>query len=772
MNWNLERSRVFCCLAILCLSLALGGCGGKEEKKAKHWSRAKQYIEKNELNKAVIELRNVTQLDPKDDAAHYELGEIYLKLKQGREAFQSYSRAAAANPENLPAQLKIGQIYLLGKQAAEARKKAELILEKTPNNIEALMLLSGVQVQERDVAGGIATMEKAVQLDQKHFGARLSLCRLYVLKGDLGRAESEYQKVKELDPKSRTPYVELSSLYARAGRWDKAEAELKGLMTALGEDGEGLTLLARFYESRENWPEAEKNYLKAVAVSPKEDVGALMNLAGFHARRKSYEQALDAVRKAAEVRKDDLDILTAMAQLQFDFQKLQEAEASVDRVLGKDKGHPGANFLKGRMYLAKRDFGKSLEHLDLVVKERPNDALVHHFRGLALLGKGERKMAEQDLLKAVELNPWMLESRVILGELFLRDRNLDLARQQIEPALKQAPKNLKVLSLQGTLKILERDAKGAEAVFQEIVSLYPDNAEGQVQLGVIYRATNRGKEALKRFERALELDPFQTDALSLLVDSYVREKQFEKALAACRANKQKVGERPRSVAAVAYLEGSIFLAMKETAKARAHFEQAIEADPNLLAPYASLASLYQSENRLSEAKAQYEAALKRRPDYLQGYMALGTLYDQAGDGEKAEGYYRKALEIKKDFGPAANNLAWNLAERGKNIDEALSYAQLAKEQMPKSAAVMDTLGWIYTLKGVYGSAIAELQDALALAPEVPEINFHLGLAYYKSNQPKEARRYLAKALNLSGGFKGAVEARKVLESIDQTLRAK
>ena len=113
----------------------------------------------------------------------------------------------------------------------------------------------------------------------------------------------------------------------------------------------------------------------------------------------------------------------------------------------------------------------------------------------------------------------------------------------------------------------------------------------------------------------------------------------------------------------------------------------------------ALAEIYAREKRFDEAIKEYEGVIAKNPKYLAGYMAVGTIYDQKGDGQKAETYYRKALDIKKDFGPAANNLAWNLAERGGNIDEALTFAQIAKEQLPNSAAVMDTLGYIYYLKG-------------------------------------------------------------------------
>ena len=111
------------------------------------------------------------------------------------------------------------------------------------------------------------------------------------------------------------------------------------------------------------------------------------------------------------------------------------------------------------------------------------------------------------------------------------------------------------------------------------------------------------------------------------------------------------------------------------------------------------------------------------------------------------------------------NLAWNLAEKGGNIDEALTFARIAKEQMPKNTAVMDTLGWIYYQKGSYLNAVEELQDSVEGNSENPVIHYHLGLAYYKNNKADPAREYLARALELDPNFKGADDARKVLSEL-------
>ena len=443
-------------LFVLCV-----GCASKEEKESKHLERARKYVEKSEFKKAVIEFRNVVQLNPENDAVHYELGETYLKLQQGREAYQSFSRAVSLNPENMKAQLKMGQILLLGKKTEEAKKRAELVLENSPDSIEALAVLSGVQVYENDLDSAVKTLEKALSINPSHFETHLSLARLFFLNGDLERAEKKYLKALSLDPKSRIPYIELSRLYGSKGQWDKAEAELKKMIRSSGSEYQNLSILARFYESREEWELAEKTYLQAADFSTMEDTGPLVNLGAYYARRKSYDQAI----------------------------------------------------------------------------------------------------------------------------------------------------------------------------------------------------------------------------------------------------------------------------------------------------------------------SQYEAILKKNPEYLAAYMALGTIYDQQNDNEKAEAYYRKALEIKSDFAPAANNLAWNLAEKGGNIDEALGFAQIAKEQIPDNAAVMDTLGWIYYLKGSYLNAIAEFQDSLSQNPDNPVINLHLGLAYYKNKQPHKAKEFLDKALNMNQNVKGAEEARSILKEIETSASA-
>jgi tetratricopeptide (TPR) repeat protein len=523
-----------------------------------------------------------------------------------------------------------------------------------------------------------------------------------------------------------------------------------------------LAILARFYESRQEWEQAEKEYLEAVNLAPEDDVFSLMDLGSFYGRRKIYEKALGVFQKAAAVKEDDLNIQVLIARLHLDFNKIKEAHEAVDKVLAKDQGHVGANLLKGRLHLVEKDFEQAAERLERTAKEAPNNPLAHYYLGWSFAGKGQNAQAKQSLVKAVELDPRLARARLILARIYFGEGKAELARREVEAILQQTPNQLDTLMLQGNLEIQERDVQGAETVFKKVTELYPDYALGHVKLGAVYDLSRRQKESLQSLRKALELDPFETTALRFMVAIHVRNKSYDEALTVCENQKERTKDNPRYQAIVEDLTGRVFLAKGDTAKAREHFEKAIDQDPNILTPYMALAGIYIRGKEIHQAISQYEAILKKNPKFLPGYMALGAIYDQQGEGEKAETYYRKALEINKDFVPAANNLAWNLANRNKNIDEAFSLAKLAREKMPTDPNVMDTLGWIYYLKGINLFALEELQESISRLPNNPLVNYHLGKVYYRNKQYEKAREHMATALKLDPNFKAADDARKLL----------
>jgi tetratricopeptide (TPR) repeat protein len=146
-------------------------------------------------------------------------------------------------------------------------------------------------------------------------------------------------------------------------------------------------------------------------------------------------------------------------------------------------------------------------------------------------------------------------------------------------------------------------------------------------------------------------------------------------------------------------------------------------------------------------------------------MILGALYDSHNKPELAQQHYEEALRVNPEFAPAANNLAYILAEKEIDLNRALELAKLAKEKLPDDPGVMDTLGWVYFKKGLYDSAILEFLDSLEKIPDDAMVNYHLGMAYYKKGEADKAKPVLEKALELRVGSDKDVEIQEVLSGL-------
>ncbi len=88
---------------------------------------------------------------------------------------------------------------------------------------------------------------------------------------------------------------------------------------------------------------------------------------------------------------------------------------------------------------------------------------------------------------------------------------------------------------------------------------------------------------------------------------------------------------------------------------------------------------------------------------------IGLIYSSANDLEKAEQLYRQAHKIKSDYTPALNNLAANLFDQDKNLNEGMDLINKALEIYPESALYLWTKGEGLSKLGKYDEAL-ELYD--------------------------------------------------------------
>jgi tetratricopeptide (TPR) repeat protein len=302
--------------------------------------------------------------------------------------------------------------------------------------------------------------------------------------------------------------------------------------------------------------------------------------------------------------------------------------------------------------------------------------------------------------------------------------------------LRNEPKRtLDTWRLLGSLAARARQLDKAEALFRQCAAQAPPSQEAFVYSALLEVLWQRKKHAAVVAVCRQALDgPRKAEATNQLL--------FRRSLALALAELERTDE------ALEEMDRAIKLAT-EAGKV---FERVRKAQ-----------ILARSE-RYAAAIAECEALLKeltQADEVRRARTALATIYTLKGDHEKSEALLRKVLEDEPNDPEANNNLGYQLADRGRSLDEAerlirraIEVDRLRRKDDPEddeeNAAYLDSLGWALFRMGKPGEAREWLEKSAALpqGADDPTVWDHLGDVFYKLERPADARKSWAKAAAL------------------------
>ena len=271
-----------------------------------------------------------------------------------------------------------------------------------------------------------------------------------------------------------------------------------------------------------------------------------------------------------------------------------------------------------------------------------------------------------------------------------------------------------------------------------------------VTLGGIHNATGKNDLALEEFQRALQLDPRNADALNGLAHSY-----------------ESAGRN---------------------ADAEAAYKKAIALRPDYWSGYNSLANFYGRQGKYDDAIAQLQHVIELTPDNATAYSNLGATYVNTGDPKqfpKAEEVLKKSIELSPSYGAYANlgymyalqqryadsaaatekalqfndrdYIVWaNLAMAYEGLhdqvkleaarDKELPLVEQAAQSNPRDAGIQVRLALLYAEKKLREKALAHLQTALTLSPDDSDVLESVGETYETLGDRPHAIEYIEKSL--------------------------
>ena len=737
-----------------------------ETKKARHKERATQYFEKGDYREAIIEFKNVVQLDPVDSDAHYRQGLSHLKLGTAqdlREAMKSLTATVELNAANLDAQIKLGQLLLLANDPANARKRAEIVLASAPDQKEGHILRGLSLVRESRLAEGITELKKSIELDPTNISLFIDLARAQVQAKDLQGAEATLLQALKANPQSLEARLALGDFYQVTSKPAQAETEYKRAVADVPTRPESHNRLAGFYMTTHRIAEAEAVYANWIKAMP-QDENPLIAMGDFYRLTGQIDKAAASFRQAMTVNPKSTAARDRIVLLDLDTNKLDEAERQTKSILEANPKDPSGLLFDGRLKLAKNQIDDAITTLQSLKAVAPQGAGSYHYLGLAYVKKNDLPQAVIELKEAIKLAPTSVDSHAALAGIYLSQGSADLAIEQAQATLQLNPRHDRIATLLGEAYNLKGDTEKAKQVFQTVVKASPNHSFAHHRLGLIARSEKHDAEALDHFEQALKQTPEFIEPLAQIISMKVTQGKIEDARARLNQHSQVVPKNPY----IQVLRGQLAFSTKNYAQAEDAFKQAITLNDTVLDAYTGLAEVYLKQGKADDAVKEYKLALSKNPKLIQAHMVLGMIAESQKKYEDAQTNYQNALKINPRFAPAANNLAWLMMEQGGNTDVALGYAQTAREVSPNDPSIADTLGWIYYQKKIYLQAASLLKEAAEKLPNEPLVHFHYGMALFKNGNKPEATKSLERSLQLNANHAGAAEAKATLSAISSS----
>ena len=264
----------------------------------------------------------------------------------------------------------------------------------------------------------------------------------------------------------------------------------------------------------------------------------------------------------------------------------------------------------------------------------------------------------------------------------------------------------------GVLDLNEKKIKEAEDVFQKAYEAQPNNLRGLLGESRAYLMEGKPDKSVELIEAEARKTPANLDLQRELGNAEANASQFDKAIATYQALLGKVTDQK--------LQSELWTRVAES--------------------YLRRGDVAQSINSLEKAR-------QGQPDNPMLMTNLAMLYETQNKTDVARKYYEMSVKTDPNNAYALNNLAYLISESNGDLNQALTYAERAKQRLPSHPEVNDTLGWIYLNKNLTDSAIETFRTlAVVQAPQNPVYHYHYAMALLQKGDRETAKKECQSAL--------------------------
>jgi tetratricopeptide (TPR) repeat protein len=486
------------------------------------------------------------------------------------------------------------------------------------------------------------------------------------------------------------------------------------------------------------------SYLPALAdESPSSEASAHILQAEMALQRDEYLKATVEYRKAAEL-SDSVEVARKAARLGFTYGFNEEALLSAKRWIKLDKDSDEARAFLGQLYFRLDDLRNSRRQFERLIKADPDDP---GKRLLSLLGylSDERQPERADKLMRSLAKPYPKSAiaHYAVAVLALQADDAAYAKERATRSMELDPDYLRPKLLYARALMYEGEQDKAIEYLAHIIGDSPQpDPDARMELALMYMLSSRDDDALSQVNQVLLEQSGRLDALRLMAIINFRLERLDAAwddfedllasgqyrmdalyyLARIADYREQYDRAVHFYKEVRFGSNTVF-SQRRASALLAHQLDDVDGAFKLLDDFAAAspsnavdvvtlkAQLLVSLDRYDEGLALFDKAIEYRPDNENMILGRAELLLRIGRIDEALVGYRQAIKRWPDSATALNALGYTLADRTDQYPEAEKLIRKALKIDPKSAAIIDSLGWVLYKLDRHEEALHELQRA-------------------------------------------------------------
>jgi len=779
-------------LALGVAMFILAACESAEERAESHFNSSLDLIATGDVERALVELRNVLSLDE----FHVEGRRLYAETVRERgnfsDAYANYLRLAEQDPNDMYAKLALSEMAIEARNWEEASRHSKSLISASERlegvDIIELVIKFREAALEENVADIRALTDDALALTET-YPEDVTLLRI-IIEG-LSRENRLDQTVQYIDraitiePDSQFFYGMKSSVLGQLEEFDALEDHLRATVAAFPDDTSTKGALVRLLTALGR-PETAEEFLRTQIAETEDNIDLQVALIGFIREIRGSDAALEEIEGSIEryesnavlralrsgVLFDSGDREAGIAEMQSivdnaapeddqinDFKITLArmlisngnevgARQLVEEVLAVDQSQTAALKLSAGWLIESDQVGDAINALRRALDQAPQDFEAMTLMAQAHQRAGETELAQDMLSLAAEASNYAPEETLRFTRTLIAADRLRPAEDALVRSLRQSPSDLTLLQKLGEVYLRSQDwprALQVESTLRRSGDERATRLADALRLQVLSRRDGR-EQAISALEKIARGADAGVAAQVTLLRERLRAGERDTALQIANDIVANDPDNPR----IGMVLGGTQLALRDYEDAEVTFRGIAEANPEFENAWVQLMRSQSAQGRLDAARTTLDTALAANSDAPNLLWAKATFLERANDIDGAIDIYAAMYEQNSGLLVVANNLASLLATHRADeasLERAFTIARrLRGTEVPP---FQDTYGWILHRRGQSEEAIKYLEPAARALANDPIVQFHLASAFEAAGRADDATLAYQRAIDLA-----------------------